>query len=64
MKWPAALLPRRGSKLARDAKDNEHAISQTKHRDAVVSIDISKNSFHVVGLDHRGAIVLHCTEIW
>jgi hypothetical protein len=25
---------------------------------AVVGIDISKNSFHVVGLDKRGAIVL------
>jgi transposase len=24
----------------------------------VVGIDIGKNSFHVVGLDHRGAIVL------
>src|SRR3974390_1991584 len=26
---------------------------------AVIGIDISKNSFHVVGLDDRGAIVLH-----
>jgi hypothetical protein len=25
---------------------------------AVVGIDIGKNSFHVVGLDQRGAIVL------
>jgi len=25
---------------------------------AVISIDIGKNSFHVVGLDQRGAIVL------
>ena len=25
---------------------------------AVIGIDISKNSFHVVGLDDRGAIVL------
>jgi transposase len=25
---------------------------------AVIGIDIGKNSFHVVGLDHRGAIVL------
>ena len=25
---------------------------------AVVGIDIGKNSFHVVGLDHRGTIVL------
>ena len=26
---------------------------------AVIGIDIGKNSFHVVGLDDRGAIVLH-----
>ena len=25
---------------------------------AVIGIDVGKNSFHVVGLDHRGAIVL------
>ena len=25
---------------------------------AVVGIDIGKNSFHIVGLDNRGAIVL------
>ncbi len=25
---------------------------------AVIGIDIGKNSFHVVGLDHRGATVL------
>ena len=30
---------------------------------AVVGIDIGKHSFHVVGLDQRGAIVLHCIEI-
>ena len=27
-------------------------------RIAIVGIDIGKNSFHVVGLDQRGAIVL------
>jgi hypothetical protein len=25
---------------------------------SVVGIDIGKNSFHVIGLDHRGAVVL------
>ena len=25
---------------------------------AVVGIDIGKTSFHVIGLDHRGAVVL------
>jgi transposase len=53
------LLPRQRSKLARGAKDKEHAMSQTlKTAIAVVGIDIGKNSFHVVGLDQRGAIVL------
>jgi hypothetical protein len=41
------------------AKDEEHAMSTTAHsRIAAVGIDIGKNSFHVVGLDQRGAIVL------
>src|SRR6187397_1390948 len=43
----------------RGAKDKEHAMSWTLNTDiAVVGIDIGKNSFHVVGLDDRGAIVL------
>ena len=33
-------------------------VSNTADRIAVVGIDIGKNSFHVVGLDQRGAIVL------
>jgi hypothetical protein len=37
----------------------EHAMPQkSKARIAVIGIDIGKNSFHVVGLDKRGAIVL------
>ena len=53
------LLPRQRLKLARGAKDKEHAMSQTlKTAIAVVGIDIGKNSFHVVGLDRRGAMVL------
>jgi transposase len=53
------LLPRQRSKLARGAKDKEHAMSQNLSRTiAVIGIDIGKNSFHVVGLDERGAIVL------
>jgi transposase len=46
------LLPRQQAKLARGTK---HAMSQTI---AVIGIDIGKNSFHVVGHDARGAIVL------
>jgi transposase len=53
------LLPRQRWKLARGAKDKEHAMSQNPNiAVAVVGIDIGKNSFHVVGLDQRGAIVL------
>jgi transposase len=45
--------------LARGTKDKEHAMSQTlKTAIAVIGIDIGKNSFHVVGQDERGAIVL------
>src|SRR5271156_127281 len=40
--------------------DKEHAMSQTLNAAiAVVGIDIGKNSFHIVGHDERGAIVLH-----
>ena len=53
------LLPRQRLKLARGPKDKEHAMSQTLNAAiAVIGIDIGKNSFHVVGLDARGAIVL------
>jgi transposase len=53
------LLPRQQAKLARGAKDKEHAMSQTPNTAiVVVGIDIGKNSFHVVGHDERGAIVL------
>src|SRR6202023_1854293 len=61
VKWdgPAVLLPRQQAKLARGAKDKEHAMSQTSNTTiAVIGIDIGKNSFHVVGHDARGAIVL------
>jgi transposase len=45
--------------LGRGAKDKEHAMSQTLSAViTVVGIDIGKNSFHIVGHDERGAIVL------
>ena len=41
------------------AKDKKHAMSQKLNTAiAVIGIDIGKNSFHVVGHDERGAIVL------
>src|SRR5918992_3743193 len=46
-------------KLARGAKDKEHAMSQKLNAAiAVIGIDIGKNSFHIVGQNQRGAIVL------
>jgi transposase len=46
-------------KLARGTKDEEHVMSQQINaRVAVVGIDIGKNSFHIVGQDGRGEIVL------
>jgi transposase len=45
--------------LGKGAKDKEHAMSQKlESAIAVIGIDIGKNSFHVVGHDERGAIVL------
>jgi transposase len=45
--------------LGRGAKDKEHAMSQKlESAIAVIGIDIGKNSFHIVGHDERGAIVL------
>src|ERR1700683_1663037 len=45
--------------LGGGAKDKEHAMPQISNTAvAVIGIDIGKNSFHVVGDDARGAIVL------
>jgi transposase len=56
---PAALLPRRQAKLAWGDKQREHAMSEKLNTAvAVMGIDIGKNSFHVIGLDARGAIAL------
>jgi transposase len=53
------LLPRQRSKLARGAEDKEHAMYQNLNcAVAVIGLDIRKNSFHIVGLDERSAIVL------
>src|SRR5688572_18330379 len=57
MDGPVVLLPCQRLKLARGANDKEHAMSQTPQT-AVIGIDIGKNSFHIVGHDERGAIVL------
>jgi len=59
MGWSGRAPAPQQAKLARGAKDEEHAMSQTANTAiAVIGIDIGKNSFHVVGHDARGAIVL------
>jgi transposase len=56
---PAVLQPCQRLKLARGAKDEEHVMSQQINaRVAVVGIDIGKNSFHIIGQNQRGEIVL------
>ena len=58
MEW-AALLPRQQAKLAWGDKQRDHAMSEKLNTAvAVMGIDIGKNSFHVIGLDARGAIAL------
>jgi transposase len=53
------LQPRRRGKLAGGTKVKEHAMSEKLNSAiAVIGIDIGKNSFHLVGHDQRGAIVL------
>jgi transposase len=55
---PAVLKPRQRRKLAWGTEDKEHAMSHLNSGIAVIGIDIGKNSFHLVGQDRRGAIVL------
>ena len=48
-----------GRMLAGGTEDKEHAMSQKLDTSpAVIGIDIGKNSFHIVGQNQRGAIVL------
>src|SRR6266404_2170542 len=60
MGWSGrAPAPLSGSKLVGGTQQKEHAmIEKLSSVIAVIGIDIGKNSFHVVGLDGRGAIVL------
>jgi transposase len=53
------LLPRQQRTLAWGCDSMEHTMSQNPNITlAVIGIDIGKNSFHVVGHDNRGSIVL------
>src|ERR1700676_453384 len=58
MVWPCSC-PTSNRMLRRGAKDKEPAMSQKlESAIAVIGIDIGKNSFHVVGHNERGAIML------
>src|SRR5262249_26428863 len=62
---PAVLLPRQRRIWQGAAKTKEHAMSQNFNSAvAVIGIDIGKNSFHVVGLADRGAIVASEVVAW
>src|SRR6266446_568740 len=51
--------PLSASKLVGGTQRKEHAMTEEHNSvTALIGIDIGKNSFHVVGLDGRGAIVL------
>src|SRR5260221_12915527 len=60
MGWSGRVpAPLPASKLAGGTQRKEHAMAEKLNIViAVIGIDIGKNSFHVVGLDGRGAIVL------
>jgi transposase len=60
MGWSGrAPAPHRHEKLAGGAKAKEHAMSQKLNSSvAVIGIDMGKNSFHLVGQDRRGALIL------
>jgi hypothetical protein len=59
MGWSGRAPAPPASEAGKGTKDKEHAMSpKLNSAIAVIGIDIGKNSFHVVGLDRRGAIVL------
>src|SRR5580700_11240569 len=59
MEWSGRAPAPPASYAGKGAKDKEHAMSSKLNTGiAVAGIDIGKNSFHVIGLDPRGAIVL------
>ncbi len=59
MGWSGRAPAPSAIRLARGTTDKEHAMAETLETAiTVIGVDIGKNSFHVVGLDRRGAIVL------
>jgi transposase len=59
MGWSGRAPAPPAIEVGKGAKDKEHAMSRNLNSAiAFIGIDIGKNSFHVVGLDARGAIAL------
>jgi hypothetical protein len=59
MGWSGRAPAPLAREAGKGAKVKEHAMSQKLNSAiAVIGIDIGKNSFHVVGHDKRGAIML------
>ena len=58
MEWSGRAPAPPAIEAGKGRKDREHAMSEKPNNAiAVIGIDIGKKSFHVVGLDARGAIV-------
>jgi transposase len=59
MGWSGRAPAPPASEAGKGRQDKEHAMFQKPNTEiAVIGIYIGKNSFHVVGHDARGAIVL------
>jgi hypothetical protein len=59
MEWSGRAPALPATNAGRGTADKEHAMSQNPDTSpAVIGIDIGKNSFHIVGQNQRGAIVL------
>jgi transposase len=59
MEWPGRAPAPPASLAGKGREDKEHVMSQNlSNVITVTGIDIGKNSFHIVGRDARGAIVL------
>ena len=59
MGWSGRAPAQQQAMLVRGTKDKKPAMAEAlKNSIAVVGINIGKNSFHVVGLNKSGAIVL------
>jgi hypothetical protein len=59
MGWSGSAPALPVGQAGKGTEGKEHAMSQKLNSEiAVIGIDIGKNSFHLVGQDRRGALVL------